>query len=106
MHAMLPRYKVLCRESDDEEDRLLFYGRAESLSMCDIAEEVELQTNIAFDYGESFASRLNYSIVNDNDITVPYPSAQFGIFLNTYDVSVLTYSLYTPFVSSKAALTN
>ena len=71
---MLPRYEVLYRELDDEEDRFLLYGGTESLSICDIAEEVELEMNIAFDYvtkgethtiendGESmygsFASRL------------------------------------------------
>ena len=121
MRAMLPRYKVLCEELDEEEDRVLFYGRTESLSMCDIAEEVELEMDMAFDYVtkgktytvekdgesmyESFASSLKL-FVNDNDISVPYGSAQFGIFLNTYDASVLTYSLYTPFVSSKAVLTD
>ena len=86
--------------------------------MREIAEELELEMNLAFNYiakgelvdltddnYESFKEGIDL-FVNEKHGFLPNDGAQYGIFLNTFGASVFTYNLATNFYSTTATLKN
>ena len=104
MIMMLPRYKIIANELEDnynngiiEEDDLYiqFNGQTEKTRMIDIANEIEKQMNLAWNYvinneviddinDQDYESFISAKTLFVNSNNVPYGGAQYGIIIFKY----------------------
>ena len=109
--TLLKRFRTAAEHYPDTEIR--FRGRDSSTTMPEIVDELEKELNMAYDYvvngkkfdedDESWISAKSLFIDNTN---LPNGAAMYGIFLNTYGASVLTYNLNSYFYSYNAVVSN
>ena len=81
--------------------------------MSDLVDELETQLTMAYNYivnGEEFdendESWISAKSLFIDDTDLPNGSSMYGIFLNTYGASVLTYNLNSYFYSNRAVISN
>jgi len=110
MRYMLPRLRAIAEENPD--GTIQYSGRDEVWTAATLADELEIQLNLAFNYAvygtvpedETDSSWVSAKSVFINENGIPYGSVQHGIFLNTEGTSVFNYNLHTTSYSTSISL--